>query len=333
MGFTLANKMLSQSGRFSNPARWTNRMLRTERGELDAHTSIVSFGCRNSIEFNTETVLSEVTVNRFLDDLRLRIDQLNTRDDLRMLYEWIWDNKTQVSATAAALNAQLGLSGDKELKPDLPCLSVGSTTGLVVLAANPGWKPDLNAKEDGYCQQSREAYVDMMFNFYHRHPLVRDGVYSRWWTQAMKWQVLLSGWNKDEWPKSVGSRWERVHESGRLGGWELFPWHSSKDGITSKIHKHACLAQIMRSSVRALLRLKPQVLFVASSTGYGVIRHDLLPDLQWRDFKLSGSKCAYARTTENTEIVAIKLQILGGAFRKFKDKDLIAELQQIRAST
>jgi len=43
----------------------------------------------------------------------------------------------------------------------------------------------------------------------------------------------------------------------------------------------------MRSSVSALLRLNPKVVFVASSTGYDLIRHDLLPNLSWTDFELS----------------------------------------------
>jgi len=55
----------------------------------------------------------------------------------------------------------------------------------VVLAANPGWKPVLNVKENEFCLQAPEDYVDMMFNFFHRHSIVRDGVYSRWWTRAM----------------------------------------------------------------------------------------------------------------------------------------------------
>jgi len=271
-------------------------------------------------------------VNEFVNDFVCRIDQINTREDLRALYDWIWDNKDKVATTAAALNAELNLDGDKELKPDLPCLSVGSTEGLVVLAANPGWKAELNAKEDAYCRRSREEYVDMMFGFFHRHPIVRDGEYARWWTRAMKWMVLLPGWNEGDCPNPTAARWEHIHNTGRLGGWELFPWHSSKDGLTSKIAKHTWLAKFMRSSVGAVLRLKPQLLFVASSTGYGVIRHDLLPELSWTDFALSGTKCAYARTDENTDIVAIKLQLFGGAFRKFKDHDLIAKVQEIRAS-
>jgi hypothetical protein len=270
-------------------------------------------------------------VNEFLSDLGSRIDQINSHEDLRALYEWIWNNKSKVATTAAALNAELGLEGDKELKPDLPCLSVGSTSGLVVLAANPGWKAERNFKENDYSKESPKQYLDMMFDFYHLHPIVLDGFHSRWWTKAMKWMVLLPGWNADDCPKPVPARWEYIHDRRRLGGWELFPWHSNKDGITSKIGKHTWLAQFMRSSVDAVLRLKPQLLFVASSTGYDVIRLDLLRDRPWTDFNLSGTKCAYARTAENTEIVAIKLQLFGNAFRRFKDDDLIAKVQEIRA--
>jgi hypothetical protein len=183
-------------------------------------------------------------VNSFVNDLRSRIDLIASRDDLRAIYEWIWDNKSGVATSAAEMNVALKLSGDKELKPDLPCLSVGSTSGLVVLAANPGWKPELDAKEDGYCQKSPEAYVDMMFNFFHRHPVERDGDYARWWTRAMKWLVLLPGWNADDFPKPVPARWECIHNTQLLGGWELFPWHSSKDGVTSKIHKHEWLGSV-----------------------------------------------------------------------------------------
>jgi hypothetical protein len=271
-------------------------------------------------------------MNTFIDEFESRLDQVRSQDQLESLHDWIWDNKQNVARTASEINSSLRLTGSSELKRDLPCLTVGSTSGLVIVAGNPGWKPALNALEDVYCKRSKHAYRNLMFNFFHLHPIVRGGVYSKWWSKAMKFVALVPG--QESWAQlkmDKPDRWAHIHASGILGGWDVFPWHSSKDAITRKVGKLPWLNDFCRASLGALLRMKPRVLFVASSAGYQLVRHDLLSDCDWIDFDLAGTKCGYTNTAGGTEIIAIKVQILGNGVRSFTDKQLIEKVKGIRS--
>ena len=72
-----------------------------------------------------------------------RLRRLTSDEDVKNLYRWFWDNDEAVAETAREINEAVGLVGEHELKPDLPCLTVGSRKGLLILAANPSWKCDL----------------------------------------------------------------------------------------------------------------------------------------------------------------------------------------------
>lgn len=272
-------------------------------------------------------------MNTFVSEFKSRLEQACSRADLETLHDWIWDRQQEIERTAIEINSLLRLRGQNELKPDLPCVTVGSTSGLVVVAANPGWKVDLNKMENDYCQRSKQAYRDLMFNFFHIHPIIRGEDYSKWWTRAMKFEALLPGKETaDHFQTTRPARWEYMNSSGMLGGWDVFPWHSSKDRITSKIAKHAWLNDFCRASLGALLRMNPRLIFVASKAGYELLRNGLLSDIDWCDFKLAGTKCAYTNTAGNTEIVAVPINFLGAGVRSFTDEQLITKVRELRAA-
>lgn len=272
-------------------------------------------------------------MNRFIVDLIEQLKGISTRDDLRATYHWLWGMQQEVSDTAQAINEQLRLEPPVDLQPILPCLGVGAHSDLVILAANPGWHPARNVREQGYCVASPDAYTDMMFNFFERHPAV-IGEHASWWTKAMSFVPLLPGRTEAQAaPQSVAAKWRGVHEDRILGGWDLFPWHSKQDGITCRTADAPWLKDFFSESVQAVLRLGPKVLFVTSSAGYRLIRDNLLPMEPWSDFTLGSrrpAKGCYARTASGTEIICVSAQLFGNAFRDFKNEDLITKIRELR---
>jgi hypothetical protein len=278
-------------------------------------------------------VREDTFVNTFVFEFIDKLKGIRQPDDVQSIYHWLWGKQPEIASTAGQINKTLSLTGPFELKPDLPCLTVGSLKGLVVLAANPGWKPDGNPRENAYCKRSPEEYTELMVDFFRLHPTV-TGRYSSWWSNAMKFVSLLPGKpaNGRELKRDV--RWEFVHRSGQLGGWDLFPWHSSKDAVTRQFASHPWLKMFFSETVKAVLRVNPTLLLVASSSGYELVRNDLLRELEWTDCILGSEipiKSCYTKLASGTEVVAIKLQLFGNAFRDFKDEDLMKKVHELRS--
>jgi hypothetical protein len=272
-------------------------------------------------------------MNFFFYDFTRKLQQVSTETELRALYRWIYTKQTEVSDTAVQINQLLKLDGAFALQPDLPCISVGSTKGFVVLAANPGWICEINMLEDSYCRQSSDAYENFIFNFFNAYPSVTGG-YSKWWNNALSkaakilfnGDTLLSG--------SGPARWASAYRNKCVGGWELFPWHSSKDGISTSIDKHDWLHDFANASINTLFRLNPEAIFVASKTGYELIRFGLMKDLNWKDARLGNKKGAaisYAKLESGTEVIAIGIQLFANVHRDFKDEEMYSTLRTLRS--
>jgi hypothetical protein len=272
-------------------------------------------------------------MNEFIGALVSRLKTISTQNDVRSLYDWLWENQSAIATTASQINKSLGLQDPYDLQSDLPCLTIGSLSGLLLLSANPGWKPDRNIKENSYCQRSCEAYADMMFNFFNTYPR-EIGQRGRWWTQPMSFISMLRG--QEEIHEKLGSgarRWQFIHESRQLGGWELFPWHSKKDGLTGRVNDFPWLREFFVESIRTAIRIQPQMLMVASKVGWHLIRNEI-PELDgWHDFRL-GSKipvqASYLQTVSGTEIVALNRQIFS-APRDFLNQELFQKIRDRRA--
>jgi len=182
-----------------------------------------------------------------------------------------------------------------------PCLFVGSQPGLVVLAANPGWDPKLNALEDAYCRKSPEQYEDLLFNFFDVHPRV-IGRRVRWWSGPMSFMPILDGAQEHP-PRSTSgaARWRTMHASRLLGGWKLFPRHSARDGLTAFATKESWLHDFYRESTLAALRMRPQVLLVTSKSGHELMRHDLLTELAWHGLETAAPGRSPSRRSAHLE--------------------------------
>jgi hypothetical protein len=272
-----------------------------------------------------------VGMNAFIYELTEKLRLIYSETDLTTFYQWLHSKQAEVAESATDMNRLLGLSGETLLQPDLPCLSVGSLKGLVILAANPGWSEKANALEDAYCRASAEQYIDILLNFFKTHPTV-VGERVRWWSGPIGFYNELFDGKSDSTSMNSTEKWKTVGDERMLGGWELFPWHSSKDGISAQIQKTPWLHSLAKESIQALLRVNPKAILVASKAGYDLIRHDLLRNIDWLDSTV-GSKTklaiSYAKLDSGTEIIAVQRQIFA-SFKVVTNKELFAKIREFR---
>lgn len=277
----------------------------------------------------------------FLESYIGRLETVATDSHLEALYRWVWHQDRDhgaVGVTVAFLNAALGLDDEYALKPDLPCISVGSRAGLVILAANPGWSEVANAQEDGYSKQSANAYVQLMMDYFGSyHRVVQQP--NPWWNRTYKFMRLLA--NCADRVGAVPSR-ETARSSALMGGWELLPFHSRKDGITSHLLRQrkrpprdqnrataeGLLRRLMETSAACLLRFEPEVVFVASAMGArwmrqfaGISQSTVLGRKQ--------TKIHYKRRGP-TEIIALELQLFANSYQSFSDDDVFVAVEELR---
>ena len=261
---------------------------------------------------------------------------VNSAADLKSLHCWFWAKKDDWIKEIEDVNKELGLTGDCELKPDLPCISIGSTEGLLILSANPGWDCSSNKTENDYCRESCLQYCSFMEGFFHYYPIVLKRK-NRWWSKPMSFmQLLPTGREGFRQNGSSSEKWANAHLSKQIGGWELFPFHSKSDGVTPlALSKHGpqWLKDCMQESLLAAFRLSPKVMLVASKTGCALTRNLLSSSVQWCERQLgSGNKKTslyYCKNLTFTEIIAIPHQIFS-AHRSFTNAEIFDAVQEIR---
>jgi hypothetical protein len=269
-----------------------------------------------------------------------RLNGLNTAADIDALYNWFWQQRDLMLNEMSRLNEQYDLNGVFELKHDLPCLSVGSVRGLVLLSMNPGWSEKSNALEDSHCRSNAENYRGLMNNFFVKHPEV-VGKRVRWWGKPFWFTRLLADY-PDGFDDSATSvdKWQLAHHSKNIGGWELFPFHSQKDGVTKYIaglganQDSGLLRKCAIASVCAILRLRPKVLFVASKVGDAIVKDVLAENDSVIAKPIPNAKCNLSSWLIKspgrvTEVLSIPYQIFS-APRKFTNQDILEAARLIR---
>ena len=275
-------------------------------------------------------------LDEFISEYIERLKAIKTPEDVNALYCWFWDEKDKIPQTIEAVNEELGLSGEFELKPDLPCLSIGSTSGLLILAANPSWNEFSNKIENDYCLTSPKNYCSIMADFFELHPkVVKKRI--RWWSKPISFIQLLPAWQQRfGQSKNSAEKWQNAHTTKLIGGWDLFPFHSKSDGITPlalKENAPAWLKDCMKESLNAAFRLSPEIILVASKSGCELTKKILGSEARWHEQVLSPQKkktsVYYCRFSATTEIIAIPHQIFS-AHRTFTNAEFFQAIDIMR---
>lgn len=202
----------------------------------------------------------------------------------------------------------------------MPLLGIGSTKGLVLLSANPGWKDPAqsaaNVRENAFRLRSLEDSKRFTREYFSVQ-LEALGKRTQFWGRSFALLELL-GWPRVQRAaglpvgapeKRTAQRWEMVQNSGLFGAWELLPWHSERDGFSSA-KENALVRELCEASLRAVLRTRPELLVVASMTGYDMLRRSL-PDAAWSDTVVQSSKpVKVSRATFGpTTLLAVRWQM------------------------
>jgi hypothetical protein len=263
-----------------------------------------------------------------LDHLTKELGKIANQEGIRNLHRWFHSNERWW----VKLNHQLGLEGEPtEIQCDLPCLAVGSLRDLVVVGANPGFDANRNGKEESECRKSVNHYIGFMECFFDKYPAIIGG-YSKWWSRAIPYLALLSR-NRTLDVLGAGDRdlWDYAHRSGNLGGWDLFPFHSTSDGLTSKIFnpQFPGILEFAIASLKCIARIKPRILFISSQQGY-VLSRLIFSELAWNSSVELGFPVARAQFDNDHEIVAVGRQVLSRqAFKR--PGEVISLIQRLRA--
>ena len=210
-------------------------------------------------------------MNRFISDYLEKLRSISSDENLIELYHWFWDKQDEIKHTAEEINRVLGLNGDHAIKPDLPCLTIGSRTGLLFLLVNPGWT-EINQKAEDYCRKSKDAYVDLMFNWFTRSPQILGKRIPYTASMISFIGVLRDGSARFGNPKTPEARWQRAQSSKLIGHWELFPFHSASDGLSKYVSKCAWLSACMKESIVEAFRFQPETLIIMSKFGCDMVK-------------------------------------------------------------
>jgi hypothetical protein len=175
--------------------------------------------------------------------------------------EWV-ANSTPLADSA---NATFGLTDDQVIRPDVGYLAVESDEKhkseqtWILVSVNPGWSKSIIDKErvlkgEDQSPPNISLYQSFREQFFPRW--YRDCVApvnprrGQWWNNALNF--LHDCANLPRRPR-MADRDSRLD----VIGWELWPMHSTKDGLSALAHyqKHV-LAQFARASIDAALRFQ-----------------------------------------------------------------------------
>ncbi|WP_374595200.1 hypothetical protein [Aquabacterium sp.] len=132
----------------------------------------------------------------------------------------------------ARLNEAFGFKADNPfvLQPNhLPTTAVGRLDGLVIVSANPGFRPTANKVEHCVREKSPVSNADFCRNIFDVYPKHIGTI--RYWTYALRmWAMHFTAHRQHLRSRHL---WSSAHdEQWEIGGIDLLPFHSSRDGIT-----------------------------------------------------------------------------------------------------
>lgn len=212
-------------------------------------------------------------MNDFARFAREHVTRLQHVRDRWSLAEWhsgfaqAWS--LNASKLAASANLAAGLHGEHALQSDVGYLAVERRVpgaqprpAWVLVSANPGWNARINARERELKGQPHSdgaldlpAYASYRADFFERwYPQVMvaagSGRSAAWWNKAVGFLHKLHGLTK---PAGMMS----LHPDFDVIGWELWPFHSTRDGLTRQLGQGPTspLATFAVGSLRAALRI------------------------------------------------------------------------------
>lgn len=200
------------------------------------------------------------------------LQQVQTAENAyALLPRWQSDNVGSWDEVRPLLNEALNLQGSNAFTQHIPTTFVGRLDGWVLVAANPGWNPVANLLEDTFRRADAAQNAAFVSTFFEQYPAVTQTT-NRTWSRVLR--LYAQAQAQPEELAVRGSRlWMHAHEEGwPIGGLDLIPFHSAKDGITPLLLEPPNpTAELMRSvaveTLKMGVRLAAERLIVASGPG------------------------------------------------------------------
>lgn len=262
--------------------------------------------------------------------LQAQTESLSRVDGLKAMRSWQLNFAAAWTKSADRLadevNQAWNLKADYAISPDLGWLCAESGRNpapetWLLLSVNPGISDVLRESEarkygleysgDTRAELDSDRYQDYFSNYLPqlRSVLAIHGrQHGAWWNNALVFLHGCAGLKKP--PHTC-----HFHDELRVLGWELWPFRSRKDGLTSARTNHKALHAFARASLAAALRQDVNAVVVASSAGYDLLealQHDL--DLeQCAKTTIAGVNVALYRSKETSRpIFALRRQLFSG---------------------
>jgi hypothetical protein len=208
----------------------------------------------------------------FLEDYIACLQQIQSAEDAYdLLPSWQSANVGRWDEVRPHLNTALNLEGDRAFAQHVPTTFVGRLDGWVVVAANPGWSAVANGLEDAFRRTTAAHNAEFIRGFFQEYPTVTHRT-NPTWSRVLR--LYAQAHVEPQIPNLRGVRlWTHAHqEDWPIGGLDLIPFHSAKDGITSLLLEPPNpTAEMMRivaiETLRLGVRLAAERLIVTSGPG------------------------------------------------------------------
>lgn len=179
---------------------------------------------------------------------------------------------------AASANSVLGMEGEYSIRDELGYLVAQRSPALaprrhrlLLVSANPGWNEATNRKEREIKGQPQAdgpadiaAYHGFRRNFFPRwyDEVMKPMGPSRaaWWNRALNFLHRVAALPK---PRRMAA----IHDDIDVLGWELWPLHSTRDGLSAAAAACAELDAFATASIRAACRFDSEGVIIASKAG------------------------------------------------------------------
>lgn len=230
--------------------------------------------------------------------------------DIPGLYEWFWQSRDVQHTIIDHINHSLELESPCLLQYDLPTISVGNTSMHVVVMANPGWHHVYNRLEDRHKRVSLSSYYGFVRDFFRMYPLVTNNRNTTW-TSALGFLGQLYDCDLSDLCLADGrTRWEIAHDVDKVGGWDLFPFHSSRDGISCLNNPPEWMQSWLMSSLDCLFKHQPRSVIIASKSG-AMIMLDKLRNVQCdiKTVSIPNHFSVFYAKYNSTDVIIIPRQI------------------------
>ncbi len=225
--------------------------------------------------------------SRFLDQ---HADALRAVHDRPSLSAWhqafvaAWTPRG--SELAAAANTEFDLAAAHEVQAEVGHLAVESASegvsraphSYVLVSVNPGWNAATAAHEQAAkgCVIGKPCDVAQYERFRTSYfPAWQELVAkpaglgpNQWWSSATQFLRGVAG-------VGAAAHARAPHFAVDVIGWELWPFHSTSDGLSEASTRSWSLQRFAGESLRAALRLPSHGVVVASRTGFEFLRGQL----------------------------------------------------------